>query len=231
LSSSDLETLRAYYSGLVEFIHFTSQYHDFDGEFRNQRGALIKDLTNLRKATLVAGVNAGASYETMTELLNACHDNFTKVFRPKLAKDGSEREWLDLQIILFKRLQQLSELIALCESGQSKDLLLVRDTRPEEMRPEAQPRARRPMPDNDTGLSAKQYLVLQTMLKLKATDPARRKNASEIASMAEGPEANEETFKRPIATLVIRGLVASKTGRGGGCWLTPSGRLLAESLR
>jgi hypothetical protein len=80
-------------------------------------------------------------------------------------------------------------------------------------------------------LTPKQYEILEAMLDLKATDPARRKTAAEIAKAAEGPQASAETFKRSIADLAHRGLVETKDGRGGGCWLTASGRALADDLK
>lgn len=80
-------------------------------------------------------------------------------------------------------------------------------------------------------LSERQYEILQAMSILKATDPARRKTTEEIAEAAEGRECNPEVFKRPIADLKRRGLVATKDGRGGGCWLTNTGRSLLEQLK
>jgi DNA-binding IscR family transcriptional regulator len=80
-------------------------------------------------------------------------------------------------------------------------------------------------------LNERQYDILEAMLILKATDPARKKTTEEIAIAAEGSESNPEAFKHPIANLKRRGLVATRGGRGGGCWLTPSGRSLAEQLK
>ncbi len=79
-------------------------------------------------------------------------------------------------------------------------------------------------------LSERQYEILEAMYNLKATDPARRKATEDIARAAEGAGVNPEVFKRPVADLVRRGFVATKGGRGGGCWLTATGRALAERI-
>lgn len=82
-------------------------------------------------------------------------------------------------------------------------------------------------PEQELALSLRQYDILQAMLQAKATDPARRKTADEIAELAEGRGADGQSFKRPLKDLVNRGLVASKEGRGGGSWLTDAGKALA----
>jgi DNA-binding IscR family transcriptional regulator len=69
------------------------------------------------------------------------------------------------------------------------------------------------------------------MYALKATDPARRKRTNDIAKAAEGEEVSPESFKRPMSDLKRRGLVDTKDGRDGGCWLTSAGRKLAEQIK
>jgi hypothetical protein len=71
-------------------------------------------------------------------------------------------------------------------------------------------------------LSTRQYEILEAMHLLKAFDAAKRKTTNKIVDKAERG-ANPEGFKEPIADLKRRGLVATKEGRGGGCWLTPEG--------
>ncbi len=79
-------------------------------------------------------------------------------------------------------------------------------------------------------LSFRQYAVLQAMLELKAADAQARRTTGEIARRAEGKQARVDNFKEPIAALEKLGLIATKEGRGGGCWLTAEGLCLAQSL-
>jgi hypothetical protein len=80
-----------------------------------------------------------------------------------------------------------------------------------------------------TELTSRQQHCLQAMLELKAFDRGSRQCAEDIAVKAEGPAANVNGFKGPLAGLVEAKLAASQTGREGGYWLTESGRLLGES--
>jgi hypothetical protein len=85
-------------------------------------------------------------------------------------------------------------------------------------------------PESDPPLSQRQYEILEAMLNLRATDPARRKTTEVIAAAAEAG-ANPEAFKIPIKDLKKRGFIGTKPSRGGGCWLTATGRELAERLK
>lgn len=64
--------------------------------------------------------------------------------------------------------------------------------------------------------------LLQTMLKLNAVSSDTRRTHDDIASVND-PLDTGEIIKHRMASLVKRGLIASKTGRGGGCWLTAEG--------
>jgi hypothetical protein len=88
-----------------------------------------------------------------------------------------------------------------------------------------------PQGGSDIALSDKQYDILEAMLDLEATDPSRRKTTAQIAEAVEGPGANSEGYKRPIAALKHHGLIETKDGREGGCWLTSPGRDLAEKTK
>jgi DNA-binding IscR family transcriptional regulator len=79
-------------------------------------------------------------------------------------------------------------------------------------------------------LSGRQYEILQALLELDATSPDKRRSTEEVAKHAEGIKADPEGYKQPMAELAALGLVATKKGRGGGCWLTPTGRAVAEQL-
>ena len=58
---------------------------------------------------------------------------------------------------------------------------------------------------------------------MKATDPEKRKTAAIIADKV-GGTATEQSCKEPIARLKTDfGLVDTKTGKGGGTWLTTKG--------
>jgi hypothetical protein len=82
----------------------------------------------------------------------------------------------------------------------------------------------------DPALSALQYDILQVLRQLKATDPEKRVTASAIAEKV-GGDATEQGCKAPLADLKRRGLAGSKTGRGGGTWLTTDGLALINRVR
>jgi hypothetical protein len=82
----------------------------------------------------------------------------------------------------------------------------------------------------DVQLSGRQEVVLQALLEMKAFDSDSRESTPRIAKAAEGEQADPNSFKEPISDLVTKKLVKTKSGRGGGCWLTPLGRVRAEKL-
>ena len=82
----------------------------------------------------------------------------------------------------------------------------------------------------DPLLSDRQRFILRAMLELKAFDSDSLQSTSEIAKRAESAGANPELLKEAIADLQKKGLIGTKVGRGGGCWLTEDGRLRAEKL-
>jgi len=73
-------------------------------------------------------------------------------------------------------------------------------------------------------LSEQQENILKALYLLKAFHPGNRKSTRAVALRADGSEANPEAFKEPIAELKRLGLVETKEGRGGGCWLMLLGR-------
>jgi hypothetical protein len=79
-------------------------------------------------------------------------------------------------------------------------------------------------------LSPLTYDILDALRALKATDAEKRKPASVIAEKV-GGGATEQSCKGPLADLKRRGLVASKTGRHGGSWLTSEGLAAINHLR
>lgn len=71
--------------------------------------------------------------------------------------------------------------------------------------------------------------VLQAMLELGALNKNSRKTASEIAEKSRG-SSDESSIKRDLSELARRMLAESKTGRGGGSWLTDRGAAVARDL-
>jgi DNA-binding IscR family transcriptional regulator len=69
------------------------------------------------------------------------------------------------------------------------------------------------------------------MLELDAIDSDRRQSTEDITMKALGHGADANALKSVMAELRTRKLIDSKTGRGGGCWLTENGRARAEKLR
>lgn len=82
----------------------------------------------------------------------------------------------------------------------------------------------------DDPLSERAQFVLVAMRKLGAIDSDKRRPTEEIAAMALGGNADANALKAVMSELNSRELVDSKTGRGGGCWLTPKGCVRAAKL-
>lgn len=83
----------------------------------------------------------------------------------------------------------------------------------------------------DEPLGERAELVLIAMSESAALDSDHRLTAEQIASRALGKECDPNSLKGVMADLKTRDLVKSKTGRGGGCWLSQKGRMRAEKLR
>lgn len=86
-------------------------------------------------------------------------------------------------------------------------------------------------PSSEEPLSERARLVLVAMLELDAVDSDRRRSTEDIAVRAIGTGTDANALKSVMAELKTRKLIDSRTGRGGGCWLTESGRPRAEKLR
>lgn len=98
----------------------------------------------------------------------------------------------------------------------------------------ARPRPNAPAPKVETSgeepLSDRAQFVLVAMLQLGAIDSDKRRPTEEIAAKALGDQADANALKAVMSELNTRGLIDSKTGRGGGCWLTDKGRVRAAKL-
>jgi hypothetical protein len=88
-----------------------------------------------------------------------------------------------------------------------------------------------PAAELNAGLSHRQYDILKALYQLKAFTSDSRQTTATIACEAEGKHVNPESFKVPLAQLRYRTLVESKSGRGGGIWLTPAGKVLIRRVR
>ncbi|WP_165698860.1 Rrf2 family transcriptional regulator [Bremerella volcania] len=86
-------------------------------------------------------------------------------------------------------------------------------------------------PAGDEPLADRAQLVLIAMLELDAVDSDRRKPTDEIAIKALGEGTDPNALKGVMSDLKTRELINSKTGRGGGCWLTDKGNSRASKLR
>jgi len=53
---------------------------------------------------------------------------------------------------------------------------------------------------------------------------------AKIVEKAEGKAADPVQFKKDIARLKDAGFIETKSGPGGGCWLTTKGRSLADRM-
>ena len=79
-------------------------------------------------------------------------------------------------------------------------------------------------------LSPKAYLILQALLQLGAISSDKRQTTTETTKKAEGKSGDPSTYKKTVAALRDEGYLAIREGRGGGCWLTTSGKTIAEKL-
>lgn len=87
------------------------------------------------------------------------------------------------------------------------------------------------VPPSEDPLTDRAQLVLIAMLELDAVDSDRRRSTEDIAIKALGNDADPNALKVVMADLKTRRLIDSKTGRGGGCWLTDAGIARAQKLR
>ena len=74
-------------------------------------------------------------------------------------------------------------------------------------------------------LSVREIECLTALVELKAFSVDTRRKGSRVARKAYGQDAEPDRVKAPLARLARRGLVDSLTGKGGGSWLTPAGRI------
>lgn len=79
-------------------------------------------------------------------------------------------------------------------------------------------------------LTETQRYLIDAALALGAVDEGTRRSKKEIAKKAGIPIVSGST-NQALAELVRRRFTASKTGRGGGIWLTDKGRLNAKPKR
>ncbi len=83
----------------------------------------------------------------------------------------------------------------------------------------------------DEPLGERAQDVLIAMLECRAIDSDNRLSTDDIAAKALGEHADANSLKSVMSELKTRQYVQSKTGRGGGCWLTGKGRVRAQKLR
>jgi hypothetical protein len=79
-------------------------------------------------------------------------------------------------------------------------------------------------------LSDREKEILQALQVLKA-DGERRRVSRQKAARKTDPGCKPSTYNKAISSLVKRGFVESRSGPGGGIWLTPAGVVAAEALK
>jgi hypothetical protein len=82
----------------------------------------------------------------------------------------------------------------------------------------------------EVALGERAQLALKVLLDKEAFASDHRQRTEDIVVAAIGKSADANQFKEVIAGLKRLGYVDTKEGRGGGCWLTTSGRMRAEKL-
>jgi hypothetical protein len=83
--------------------------------------------------------------------------------------------------------------------------------------------------DPEPALSDLQYDILAGLLRLKATSPDQRQSSEALAP--ELPNKTSATALREAAKPMVGRYLGSKSGPGGGYWLTDSGRQLIEQVQ
>jgi hypothetical protein len=122
-SSAYAEALRAYKEELQAATLYLHEVHiDIAQGWKRSlqevgqaRAGFLTKLGKLRQAALVAGVQAGRPFDSMTATLNACRDAIAE-FQPGRPGQPNTASWMTLLEKTTKRLQELSDLIAVCES-------------------------------------------------------------------------------------------------------------------
>jgi hypothetical protein len=82
----------------------------------------------------------------------------------------------------------------------------------------------------DNELNEREGEILLALLLLKATGKRRAVSRHKAATKAD-PATKPASYNKAIASLVERKLVESKSGPGGGIWLTSDGMRFAESFQ
>jgi hypothetical protein len=85
-------------------------------------------------------------------------------------------------------------------------------------------------PVEEEPLSDRAQSVLMAMLELGALDSDQRRSTEDIAIKTLGDGTDPNALKSVMADLKTRKFINSKTGSGGGCWLTEAGKRRAEKL-
>jgi hypothetical protein len=82
-----------------------------------------------------------------------------------------------------------------------------------------------------TVLSKPMHDFLKALYRKNSFDPDHLQTTAAITEVAAGELANAEQFKAVVAELKKRGLVDTREGRGGGCWLTKQGADLIRNVQ
>jgi hypothetical protein len=82
----------------------------------------------------------------------------------------------------------------------------------------------------EPSLGERAQLVLKVLFDKAAFDSDHRERTEDVAVAAVGKSADANQFKEVIAELKRLHYLDTKEGRGGGCWLTATGKCRAEKL-
>jgi hypothetical protein len=148
---------------------------------------------------------------------------------------GSRRnvQYFDHERVEYVVLPKIGLLRANSEGVQHVRSLLPKTSDPPDSPKENQTECAAPLIDDsiDRPLSDRGKKALIAMLNFKAIACDNLRSTADIAYAAMGVDADPNSLKNVMAELKILGLVLSRTGRAGGCWLTEKGQLRAKKLK
>lgn len=75
-----------------------------------------------------------------------------------------------------------------------------------------------------------EYCFVQALFEKEIFDASSLMTTETLVKQAIGPQADPNTYKQQVSNLRSKGIIDTRSGRRGGCWLTEEGRRVASNL-